>query len=109
MRALETKALAFLAQKRIAVVGVSRDERLHPAANLIYRRLKKTGHETFAVNPWMPAFEGDRCYRDVREIPGGVEGAVIVTRPETTEHVVRRPRVSDFPSPSQKGLLHLIF
>ena len=86
---LETRVHDFLAQKRIAVVGVSRDDRNHPAANLIYRKLKRTGHDVFAVNPNLPAFHDDRCYPDLKSIPGGVEGAVIVTRPETTQRVVR--------------------
>jgi hypothetical protein len=79
----------FLAQKRIAIVGVSRNDRHHPTGNLIYRRLKKTGHEVFAVNPHMQSFEGDRCYPDLHSIPRGVDGAVIITRPETTERIVR--------------------
>lgn len=79
----------FLAQKRIAVAGVSRDNSRHPAANLIYRRLKKTGHDVFAVNPNIGDFEGDRCYPDVKSIPGGVDGVVIITRPEITERIVR--------------------
>ncbi len=87
--ALESKVNDFLSQKRIAVVGVSRDNRHHPAANLIYRKLKRTGHEVFAVNPNMPMFDDDRCYPDLKSIPGGVEGAVIVTRPETTGQIVR--------------------
>ena len=86
---LATKVQDFLAQKRIAVVGVSRDNGHHPAANLIYRRLKQTGHQVFAVNPNVPTFDGDRCYPDVQAIPGGVDGAVIVTRPEITARVVR--------------------
>ena len=86
---LETKVNDFLAQKRLAVVGVSRDNRHHPAANLIYRKLKRTGHEVFAVNPNLPAFDDERCYPDVKSIPGGVDGAVIVTRPEATQRVVR--------------------
>ena len=85
----ETKVHDFLAQKRIAVAGVSRDNSHHPAGNLVYRRLKKTGHEVFAVNPNMQSFEGDRCYPDLRSIPGGVDGVVIITRPETTEQIVR--------------------
>ena len=84
-----TNVQDFLAQKRIAVAGVSRDNRGHPAGNLIYRRLKSTGHQVFAVNPNTPTFEGDRCYPDLFSIPGGVDGVVIVTRPETTERIVR--------------------
>lgn len=86
---LETRIDDFLAQKRIAVAGVSRDQRRHPVGNLIYHRLRRTGHEVFPVNPHMPTFEGDRCYPDVRSIPGGVDGVVIVTRPEATQRIVR--------------------
>jgi len=86
---LDIKVQDFLAQKRIAVAGVSRDNSHHPAANLIYRRLKTTGHDVFPVNPLMQTFEGDRCYPDVPSIPGGVDGVVIVTRPEATERIVR--------------------
>ena len=67
----EMKVHDFLAQKRIAVAGVSRNNSHHPAGNLIYRRLKKTGHDVFPVNPHMQTFEGDRCYPDLQSIPGG--------------------------------------
>jgi uncharacterized protein len=87
--ALDMKVHEFLGQKRIAVAGVSRDNSHHPAGNLIYRRLKTTGHEVFPVNPHMQTFEGDRCYPDLRSIPGGVDGVVIITRPETTQQIVR--------------------
>jgi len=86
---LEAKVQDFLAQKRIAVAGVSRNNNHHPAGNLIYRRLKNSGHEVFAVNPLMQTFEGDPCYPDLRSIPRGVDGVVIVTRPEVAEQIVR--------------------
>jgi uncharacterized protein len=85
---LEMKVHDFLAQKRIAIAGVSGNNSRHAAANLIYRRLKSTGHNVFPVNPNMSTFEGDRCYRDVKSVPGGVDGVVIVTRPEITEQIV---------------------
>ena len=85
---LDSKVHDFLAQKRIAVAGVSRTKGKHPAGNLIYQRLKTTGHEVFAVNPHMQTFEGDRCYPDLKAIPGGVDGVVIVTRPDLTERIV---------------------
>ena len=84
----ETKVRDFLAQRRIAVAGVSLDKR-HAVGAAIYRRLKKTGHDVFAVNPNLETFEGERCWPDVPSIPGGVDGVVIVTRPETTERIVR--------------------
>jgi len=85
---LDAKVGDFLAQKRIAVAGVSQNQRHHPAGNLIYHRLKKTGHQVFPVNPHLQTFEGDRCYPDLKSIPGGVDGVVIITRPEVTERLV---------------------
>ena len=84
----ETQVQDFLAQKRIAVAGVSRRNSQHPAGNLIYRRLKGSGHDVFAVNPHLETFEGDRCYPNVQSIPGGVDGVVVITRPEITERIV---------------------
>jgi predicted CoA-binding protein len=86
---LDSKVRDFLACKRIAIAGVSRDNRHHPAANLIYRRLKNSGHDVFPVNPNMQTFEGDQCYSNLQSIPGGVDAVVIVTRPEVTEQIVR--------------------
>lgn len=85
---LEAKVNDFLAQRRIAVAGVSRNNTQHPTGNLIYRRLKASGHTVFPMNPHMQAFEGDRCYPDLRSIPGGADGVVIVTRPEVTQQIV---------------------
>ena len=77
MTKLREAAEEFLAQPRIAVAGVSRDTK--QPANLIYRRLRDTGHEVFAVNPKTDAVEGDHCFESVSAIPGGVDGVVIAT------------------------------
>ncbi len=77
----------FLAQKRIAVAGVSRTE--NDAANSIYRKLRDNGYTVFAINPNAETVEGDPCYHDLKSIPGGVDGVVIVTTPEVTEQIVR--------------------
>jgi len=78
----------FLAQKRIAVAGVSRTH--EDAANLIYRKLRSAGYHVFAVNPNAQTFDGDPCYPDLKAIPEQVDGVVIVTRPANTEQVVRQ-------------------
>lgn len=83
---LRDAAEEFLAQRRIAVAGVSRDPQ--QPANLIYRRLRDTGHEVFAVNPNAGEVEGDRVYAAVSDIPGGVDGVVIVTPAAASAAVV---------------------
>ncbi len=81
-------AQEFLAQKRIAVAGVSRTGA--SAANGIYDKLKATGHTVFAVNPKASKIGADPCYPNLAAIPGGVDGVVIVTTPEVTEQVVQQ-------------------
>jgi predicted CoA-binding protein len=87
MTTLNELVTDFLAQKRIAVAGVSRTE--NDAANGIYRKFRDKGYTVFAVNPNAETVEGDSCYPDLKSIPGGVDGVVIVTRPEVTEQIVR--------------------
>ena len=79
---------AFLANQRIAVTGVSRDPKDH-GSNVVYRRLRERGYDVFPVNPNADEVEGDRCYHDLRSIPGGVGAVVIATRPEHAEQTMR--------------------
>jgi hypothetical protein len=87
MATLQSLIDNFLMQKRIAVVGVSRSK--EDAANLIYKKLKSQNYEAFPINPAANEFKGDPCYPSVKDVPGGVDAAVLVTRPEATEKVVR--------------------
>lgn len=81
MLTMNEAATAFLANKRIAVTGVSRNPKGH-GSNAVYQRLRQRGYEVFAVNPNAKTVEGDPCYPNLRSIPGGVEAVVIATNPE---------------------------
>jgi predicted CoA-binding protein len=78
----------FLAGKRIAVAGVSRDPR--QTANAIYRKLRDSGYEVFPVNPRTDTAEGTRCYPDLAAIPGAIDGLVVVTPPGAALDLVRQ-------------------
>ena len=88
MFSVKEAASAFLANKRIAVTGVSRTDGGH-GSNLVYRRLRDRGYDVFAVNPNADEVEGDICYHDLASIPGGVDAVVIATRPEVAEATMR--------------------
>ena len=88
MQDVKEAASTFLANKRVAVTGVSRTPKTH-GSNTVYRRLRERGYEVFAVNPNAQEVEGDRCYQDLKSIPGGVDGVVIGTRPEIAEDTMR--------------------
>ena len=89
MPTIKEAASEFLASRRVAVTGVSREPQTH-ASNAVYRRLRERGYEAFAVNPNADEVEDDTCYHDLRSIPGGVEAVVIGTRPEVAEETMRQ-------------------
>jgi predicted CoA-binding protein len=88
MQNVKEAAATFLANKRVAVTGVSRTPKTH-GSNSVYKRLRERGYEVFAVNPNADEVEGDRAYPDLKSIPGGVEAVVIATRPEIAETTMR--------------------
>lgn len=88
MLRVKEAASEFLAKKRIAVTGVSRNPQGH-GSNVVYQRLRDRGYDVFAINPNADEVEGDRCYRDLKSVPGGVEAVVIGTRPEIAEATMR--------------------
>ena len=87
MASIKEAASTFLANRRIAVTGVSRTPASH-GGNVVYKRLRDRGYEVFAVNPNADEVEGDPCYHHLRDIPGGVEAVVIATRPEVAEETM---------------------
>jgi hypothetical protein len=88
MTAIKDAAATFLAHRRVAVTGVSREPKDH-GSNIVYKRLRERGYEVFAVNPNADQVEGDAAYHDLSSIPGGVDAVVIATRPEAAEATMR--------------------
>ncbi len=88
MQKIKEAASEFLAHKRVAVTGVSREPKDH-GSNVVYKRLRDRGYEVFAVNPNAQEVEGDPAYHDLASIPDGVEAVVIGTRPEHAEETMR--------------------
>ena len=77
----------FLAQKRIAMVGLSR----HPQdfTRHILREFVRRGYEVIPVHPHTKVLAGHVCYEKVQDIKPPVAAALLVTRPEVSERVVR--------------------
>jgi hypothetical protein len=77
---------AFLAQKTIAVVGVS--DKRDTGCNMTYKKFKENGYQVFAVNPRISAFEGEPCYPDLKSIPAKPDAVFILASPRVTEQIV---------------------
>lgn len=99
MAAVPQSVAAFLAGKRMAVAGVSRQG--NQPANLIYRRLRDSGHEVFPVNPNADTVEGVTCYPNLSAIPGPVDAVMVVTHPDAAPDVVRQA--------ADRGVRHVWF
>lgn len=78
----------FLAGKRFAVAGVSRQP--NQPANAIFRKLRESGFEVFPVNPNASEIENTKCYPDLASVPGPIDGVVVATHPRAAVEVVRQ-------------------
>ena len=78
----------FLAQKKIAVVGVS--DRRETGCNAAYKRFKDGGYQVYAVNPHISQFEGDPCYPDLKTLPEVPDAVFMLTSPKVSEQVVQQ-------------------
>jgi predicted CoA-binding protein len=81
------RARAFLAAKRIAVVGVSRNEK--DFSRIVFHELLRRGHDVAPVNPALTEVEGRRAWAAVSQIEPPVEAVLILTPRSATEAVVR--------------------
>jgi predicted CoA-binding protein len=88
MSKIDSLVKDFLAQKKIAVVGVS--DKRDTGCNLNYRKFKETGYTVYAVNPRITTFDGAPCYPDLKSIPEKPDAVFILTSPKVTEQIVRQ-------------------
>ena len=77
----------FLAQPRIAMVGLSR----HPQdfTRHILREFVRRGYDVVPVHPDSKVLAGRHCFPRVQDIQPPAKAALLLTRPEITERVVR--------------------
>jgi predicted CoA-binding protein len=77
---------AFLAERRIALVGVSRTSQ--EFSRTLLREFLKRGYDVVPVNPAVTEIEGRKCFANLRDIDPPVRAALILTGPKVTESVV---------------------
>ena len=87
MDGIDSLVKEFLAQKKIAVVGVS--DRRDTGCNLAYRKFKAQGYRVFAVNPRISTYDGEPCYPDLKSLPVKPDAVFILANPGVTDTIVR--------------------
>ena len=80
----------FVAEKTLAIAGLSRDEKSFSA--VAFKELKTKGYKLYPVNPNARRILGEKCYPSVAALPGKVGGVLVFTSPAHTEKVVREAR-----------------
>jgi predicted CoA-binding protein len=86
---MTSKALIedFIAQKSLAIVGVSRAG--NKFGNGIYRELKTKGYSLFILHPKAAQLEGVPAYKDFSSLPEKVGGVIVNIKPQQAETIVR--------------------
>lgn len=77
----------FLALRRFAMVGVSRDPK--DFSRGLFRDLCARGYDVLPVNLFADEVDGHETFQCLQVIRPAVEGALLMTAPHTTEIVVR--------------------
>jgi hypothetical protein len=77
----------FLAQKRIAMVGISR-ERSDFSVTLL-EEFRRRGYDMVPVNPSVTELHGQPCFARVQDIQPPVDAVLLMTSPAVTDAVVR--------------------
>lgn len=88
MSKLDSLIKDFLAQKKIAVVGVS--DKRETGCNASYKRFKDAGYKVYAVNPHITTFDGAPCYPDLKSIPDKPDAVFILASPKVTDQIVQQ-------------------
>lgn len=76
----------FFAQRRLAVVGVSRKR--SGFGHVVWRTLRAKGYDAVPVNPSASTIDGVPCYATLRDVPAPVGAAVVVVPQAAARTVV---------------------
>ncbi|MCK9421403.1 MAG: CoA-binding protein [Bacteroidales bacterium] len=77
---------AFLAPRKLAIAGVSRDPKKFGFS--VFKELKEKGFEVIPINPEADNIDGTPCLRHVSELPDDVSSLLIITPRSQTPGIV---------------------
>jgi len=86
MKATQASIESFLAPRKAAVAGVSRDPKKF--GHQVFKHLRERGFEVYPVNPEADLIEGMPCFRSVSALPLNVHCLLILTPKKETKGVV---------------------
>ncbi|HPS63485.1 MAG TPA: CoA-binding protein [Bacteroidales bacterium] len=86
MKATRASIEAFLAPRKLAIAGVSRNPKKF--GNQVFNHLRERGYEVIPVHPEAEMIDGIPCHRNPSTLPGDVKSLLILTPKKETQKVV---------------------
>lgn len=94
---MDPRIQEFVQGKCFALVGVSRSGKKF--GNAIYTELKQRGYELLVVHPELKEYDGAKCYSNLSELMGKVDGVIICVPARQAGQVIK--------DASQAGIKHI--
>lgn len=85
---MDPKITEFIQQKKLALVGASRDGKSF--GNLAAKELRERGYEVLLVHPQATQIDGQACYAGLPAVRGQVGGVIVCVPPAQAEGVLRQ-------------------
>ncbi len=86
MKATRASIESFLATRKLAVAGVSRNQKKF--GYIVFKTLTEKGFEIFPINPSTDMIASTPCFRNVGALPVNVHNLLILTPKKQTQEVV---------------------
>ena len=77
----------FLGQKRLAVIGVSRNSK--DFSRGLFHEFLERGYDAVPVHPDLQEVDGRRCFHRPQDISPPIDAALLMTSPAVTDEVVK--------------------
>ena len=87
MKVSKNQIDTFLEKKKLAIAGVSRNEKKF--GNIVFKELTKHGYEVLPINPKAESIGGTTCYPTVESLPNDIESILILTPKFNTDEILR--------------------
>jgi predicted CoA-binding protein len=86
MKVTKASIDSFLATRKIAIAGVSRNPKKF--GHVVFKTLLEKGFEVYPINPEVDSIAGTPCFRSVSALPLSVHSLVVITPKPQTRAVV---------------------
>jgi len=77
MKTSKASIKTFLESRKLAIAGVSRDQKKFGFS--VLKKMKEIGFDLYLIHPDTDILHGETCYRSISNLPGDIGGLLILT------------------------------